>query len=72
MQRWRLLSAASPKTAARSGCSPRLYSFKIYEGETLMRNFVPCIESATGKAGLYDTVEGKFYGNAGNGAFVTP
>ena len=50
----------------------KLYSFKIYEGEELKRDFVPSVESATGKAGLYDLVEGKFHGNAGKGEFVTP
>ena len=49
----------------------KLYSFRIYEGEKLVRNFVPCV-SASGAAGLYDTVEGKFYGNCGkNGDFKT-
>ncbi|MBQ0031736.1 MAG: hypothetical protein KBT68_02925, partial [bacterium] len=47
----------------------KLYSFKIYEGDNPrpVHDFVPCVEQATGKAGLYDTVGGKFYGNAGNG-----
>ena len=48
----------------------RLYSFKIYENDELKRDFVPCIETATSKAGLYETVEGKFYGNAGDGKFL--
>ena len=50
----------------------KLYSFRVYEGEELKRNFVPCIEASTGRAGLYDTAFDKFYGNAGKGAdFVT-
>ncbi len=57
------------------GCNPtdhlgfRLYAFKIYEGETPKRDFVPCVEVATSEVGLYDTVEWKFYKNEGNGAF---
>ena len=47
----------------------KLYSFRIFEGEALMRDFVPCIETATGEAGLYDVVEGKFHGNLGTGCF---
>ena len=50
----------------------RLYSFKIYEGETLVRDFVPSIGAGEwkDKAGLYDLVEGRFYPNAsGIGAF---
>ena len=50
----------------------RLYSFKIYEDETLKRNFVPCLRTADAVAGLYDTVEQKFYENKGNGAFGIP
>ena len=49
----------------------RLYSFRIYEGGTLVRNFVPCA-SATAGAGLYDLVKGKFHPNNGDTAFVTP
>ena len=47
----------------------KLYSFRIFEGEELKRHFVPCVETATGEAGLYETVEGRFYGNAGGDAF---
>ena len=49
----------------------KLYGFKIYEGEKLERNFVPCAKTDSGELGLYDMVEGKFYGNAGKGAFQT-
>ncbi len=46
----------------------RLYSFKIYrEAEGRMapvRDFVPCVETATGRAGLYDLIGGRFHGNA--------
>ena len=48
----------------------RLYSFKISEGEKCVRDFMPC-RQANGKVGLWDRVEGKFYGNAaGYGEFV--
>ena len=42
----------------------------ISEGGTAKREFVPCVRAADGVAGLYDTVEGKFYGNDGSEAFV--
>ena len=48
----------------------RLYSakFSYWDDETNqykpLRDLVPCYEIATGKAGLYDRVEGKFYANA--------
>ncbi len=48
----------------------KLYSCKIYDNGTLVRNFIPCINSA-GTAGLYDIVNGRFYTNAGTGTFST-
>ena len=33
----------------------------------LVRDFLPCVENASGKAGLYDLVEERFYGNARSG-----
>ena len=48
--------------------SAKLYSCKIYDDGTMIRDFVPCLD-ANGVAGLYDLVEGKFYKNAGTGSF---
>ena len=49
----------------------KLYSFKIYEGETLVRDFVPCVRDVDLEGGLYDLEETDpskaFYGNAGGG-----
>lgn len=50
--------------------SMKLYSFKIYDNETLVRDFVPCIVDSTGEVGLYDLVGKQFYGNAGTGIFT--
>ena len=47
----------------------RLYSCKIYDNGTLVRDFVPC-KNPSGEVGLYDTVTERFYGNAGTGSFV--
>lgn len=58
--------------AGNSWCMMKLHSFAIYEGEELKRDFVPCVETASHRAGLYDLVEGKFYPNDGGGAFTTP
>lgn len=49
--------------------SMRLYSCAIYDNGTLVRDFVSC-KNASGAVGLYDTVEGQFYANAGTGAFT--
>lgn len=47
-----------------------IYSCQIYDNGTPVRDFVPCI-SADGTAGMYDTVDGKFYPNSGSGTFLT-
>lgn len=47
----------------------RLYSLKFYDGNTLIRDYIPC-RNADREIGLWDKVENKFYGNAGGGAFV--
>lgn len=47
----------------------KCYFCKIYDGNTLLRDFFPC-KNATGAVGLYDLVDGKFYGNAGTGSFT--
>lgn len=46
----------------------KLYYAKISSGTSLIRNFIPCV-NPDGEAGLYDTVNFKFYGNAGTGVF---
>lgn len=55
-------------TAAGFG-SFKLYVCQLYDNGNLIRDFVPCIDP-TGAVGLYDQVEGKFYGNAGTGVFL--
>nr|DAO87753.1 MAG TPA: Chitinase [Caudoviricetes sp.] len=47
----------------------KIYSCQIYTGATLVRDLIPC-KNAYGAVGLYDTVEGQFYGNAGTGTFT--
>lgn len=48
----------------------KLYSCKIYDNGTLVRDFVPCINEI-GEAGLYDKANGVFYRNAGSGEFAS-
>ena len=61
--------------AARNGSTPawgalaRLYYCRIYDGETLVRDYVPATDPG-GTAGLFDLVNAQFYGNAGSGAFT--
>jgi len=48
----------------------RLYSYKIYENTELVHTFMPCYRKSDNTIGLYDTIEGKFYTNAGTGVFL--
>lgn len=47
----------------------RCYSCQIYLGDALVRDFVPC-KTADDEVGLYDLVNGVFYGNKGSGEFI--
>ena len=49
--------------------SMKLYSCKIYNADTLVRDFIPC-KNPSGTVGLYDTVNGTYYGNSGTGVFT--
>lgn len=49
----------------------KIYYLKIYEAGVLVRNFIPCINQSN-VAGMYDTVNGAFYTNAGTGEFQLP
>lgn len=57
-------------TAGFGGGSLKMYYFKIWNNETLVRDFVPCIERSSGKVGMFDLVEQKFFGNKGQGQFL--
>lgn len=48
----------------------RVYYFKIYDNNALVRDFVPCYRKADGVAGLYDKKNGVFYPSAGGGNFA--
>ena len=46
-----------------------LYSFKIYEDDTLVADFVPCKLRYGSSVGLCDKLTGKMYHNTGSGMF---
>lgn len=48
--------------------SARLYDCKIWDNNTLIRNFLPALRKSDNKPGMYDMVEGKFYVNQNTGA----
>lgn len=45
-----------------------VYSFRIYDNGTLVRDFIPC-KNASGVVGMWDDVNSVFYQNAGSGTF---
>ena len=47
----------------------RIYSFKIYEHDVLVRDFIPVLD-AIGTPCMYDKVEQKLYYNSGTGQFI--
>ena len=51
------------------GGKAKLRYFKIKKGSNTVRDFVPC-KNPAGTVGLYDTVNGTFYGNSGAGVFT--
>ena len=50
----------------------KLYSCKFYDGDTLIRDFIPVVRQTDGIAGLYDKINNRFYTNAGSGVFNYP
>lgn len=47
----------------------QIYDIKIWQGSTLVRDFVPVVRNSDRVAGFYDKVENKFYTNSGTGSF---
>jgi hypothetical protein len=47
----------------------KLYYLTIYDGDKLVRNFIPCYRKSDGEIGLLDIVNGRFYTNQGTGKF---
>ena len=62
------LLAANTNGTIAGYLSARLYSCQIYDNGTLIRDYIPCSDPS-GEVGLYDQVNGVFYGNAGTGTF---
>ena len=60
--------AANNGGAIQYPCVATIYSCKIYNNGTLVRDFVPA-KNSTGAAGLYDLKNGTFHPNAGSGSF---
>jgi len=48
----------------------KIYYVQIYNNGTLVRDFVPAKRNNDNEIGMYDTVNNRFYENAGTGTFV--
>lgn len=57
-------NGASPTDVIFKG---KLYSFKIYDNDTLVRDFIPCTRDSDSTAGVYDIVNDAFYSSARSG-----
>lgn len=68
-QAYPLFLFASDNTGKAEGiAAAELYSAKVYDNGTLIRDFIPC-KNASGVIGLWDDVNSVFYQNAGSGTF---
>ena len=47
-----------------------IYSWKFYQDDVLIRDFIPCYRKSDGEIGMYDLVTNAFYTNGGTGTFV--
>jgi len=64
-----IFSANNNGTKGYLPLSAIVYSFKMYDKNTMIRNMVPCYRKSDNVRGMYDLVENKFYTNQGTGTF---
>ena len=64
-----LLGAINYAGSKMYGSQIKIYSAKIYQNGSLVRNFIPC-KNASGVIGLWDDVNSAFHQNAGSGVFT--
>ena len=48
----------------------QIYNLKLYDGDILVRDYVPCYRKADNVIGMYDLVNNVFYTNGGTGEFI--
>ena len=65
-----LFNRNSNSGATTASWKGRLYYCQIYDGDTLIRDFIPCYRNSDVKVGLYDLISKSFFENAGNGYFT--
>lgn len=52
-----------------SYCYAKLKYCKIWQGENIVRDFIPCYRKSDNAIGLYDLISNSFFTNAGTGTF---
>ena len=57
-------------TGTQTVAGMRLFRFKMWDNDRLVRDFVPCYRKLDNMIGLYDLAEGVFYTNSGTGSFT--
>ena len=56
--------------SAYTGAKLKIYSFKVWNSNTLVCDLTPCYRKSDNKAGMYDSVSKAFFTNAGPGEFT--
>lgn len=64
------LFAKNQGGSASNEATVRMYNCVLYANGTLVRNFVPAKRNSDNVLGMYDTVSGQFFTNAGTGTFI--
>lgn len=57
-------------TPGNNNISLKIFYFAIYEGSTLVRQYIPAYETSTGKYGLFELVGGTFKASEGSSNFT--
>lgn len=66
-----LLNVANPATTtSNSELYRRWYYFRINDGDTALRNYIPCYRKSDNKPGMYDTVTNQFFASSGTEEFT--
>lgn len=58
------------RNVAANGTPIQLFSFKLFDNGTIVRDMIPCYRNSDNVVGLYDLVNDVFYTNQGTGAFT--
>lgn len=66
------LFAATQQTSLQTPAALKVFSCKIWDSGTLIRDLVPCYRKSDNKPGMYDLVNKVFYTNSGTGEFLLP